>query len=244
MAEDITKFMNRLTINRLKFLPWYAHDMLPLSNCGMRIAYDKAVSLNMQINFAATALSRAYKKEQMDLFGEPSKNPLIERVMNLTYALLSYNSCLDFIWQVLYFYYNIDGIDFYSFRDYKDVEKCAQKVQGSKIKKIKECVKHLNPTLYVSLMHYERERTHITELSNAAKHRASFWVSGLDIKGYGNAEKRNRSITSIVTPPSVDIEDEIEILVLFNNETVKIEREIWDATKYRQALESWLSNPD
>lgn len=126
----------RLSMNKIKPLHWIHREILPIAKMGARIAYDILSAMHIQIVFAAHALVNAAQIEQIDMWGNVSKLPLLERTMFLQNAILTYNSLIDYTWQIIYFYYFCDENELLLCSDFSDIEIKAKSIKGQKIKEI------------------------------------------------------------------------------------------------------------
>ncbi|MBP1736938.1 MAG: hypothetical protein H6Q60_819 [Oscillospiraceae bacterium] len=235
------EFAKDTVINNYPQLNFIARELLAIADCGACIAYDKFWALHTQIIFGATECLAAYDLEQKDALGRQSDTPWFERTMHLQNAILSYNSCLDYMWQVIYFYYDIGNVKYLEFSDFSNIEEESSKI-GKKVsyKELKKAMALHNPLLLSAIESYQKKREHNNEMANMAKHRASFWAFGNSRTGTGativNTAGQEINITSITTPPTIDIDHEVELLTNFHKDTVEMEKTVYECCDFKSKL--------
>lgn len=241
--EDIHNFAKKLILYDKPPLTSFGVGLCPIADVGMAISYYKYLALIKQIRFAATSLANSYKTNQIDLWGNVSEYPIRERTMYLQDAFSYYNSCLDYIYIIIYFYYDIENKNA-SIKDQEDVIKLSQGVQGDVLSKIRNFLEHNNNIFFKMLDEYNIYRKPINQKTIDIKHRAGFWTCSDGLNTWGTASKTNGTaeinLTEIVTPKILDIEYEIDELKEFHNRTVEMQIKLCRLLDYPNQIKNKL----
>jgi len=241
-----SEICDRLLMNQIKPLNSFYREVLPIAKMGARISYDILSAMHIQIEFAAHALVNAAQIEQIDMWGNVSKFPLLERTMFLQNAILTYNSLIDYVRQIIYFYYFCDEDELLLCSDFSDIEKKAESLRGNKILEIDTQLSGKNSKLYKALKDYKSAKAHNKHLAEIIKHRAYFWVEGINMPTYGTATKNingvDVDITKIVTPPLINIDEEVENLIDLHNKSVYLEKQIYTELNFSKISKEWLES--
>lgn len=242
--EEIHNFAKELILYEKAPLTSFGLGISPLADIGIAISYYKYLALIKQIRFAATSLTNSYKTQQIDIWGKESMYPIEERTMYLQDAFSYYNSCIDYIYVILYFYYDIDNLN-NNIRNQEQVVKISENVKGSKLGERRTYLKKYHNDFYRFLDKYKKSREPINQKTIDIKHRAGFWVCSDGINVWGTATKRldekEVNLTEIVTPKVLDIEHEINELKVFHNETVELQIKLCELLNYPNQIRNKLN---
>jgi hypothetical protein len=129
----------------LKPLPGFEHSLLPLAGIGIAVSYFKAIALHSNILFAAESLMSAIKEEQRNWKDEISKFPMFERTMHLQNAIIIYNNCVDYVYQIIYFFLDVDGRA-ESAANHCDIDEITKKIGKDSYRSYNVRIYKKNPT--------------------------------------------------------------------------------------------------
>lgn len=158
-------------------------------------------------------------------------------------CILSYNSIEDYVYQMIWFAYELYGFDLDSNDAYKKaLKKCNFNSINKKLTDIKsneseELLKILKGYRLDPQIHYLRE-----ELSNNLKHRGSLQFDGLErtrISGYSKETKAGEVLfnSKWLTPLVVDIDETIDKLVEVHSKSILFVRNVIDYINYFESVD-------
>jgi len=194
-----------------------------LHDIGYGIAIDKFLELYSMIASARSALINAFEKfydSNIISWNSGYKGQLWMRFQYLKNAIIWYNSCEDYIYQIIWFAYDLYPRTINSEENYLfNLKKCCY---DRIIKKLDEVQ---NPTEDVKVLKMELENYRNDpdvyklreELANNIKHRANIQVQGLeDLRMMGVVTKdkdgKDAFNSDWIKPKLIDIDDTVELL--------------------------------
>lgn len=237
--SDKTNILDRLTHNNIRILNWFERGILPFTNpdnrAGIAISYFKIIALHNNIFYGAFSLKNAWSENVIDIHDNPSDSPIFYRSMHLQNAYVTYNSCIDYIYQILYFYYDLESC-VNEVRTHEEVLALEENIKPWKRDQFDKKIKTHNSNLYKAIKKFRQEIKGLNTKANIIKHDAGFWVEGNHIKTFGeasiNIDGENINLTDIITPRLNSISEEIEFLIKIHNSFVKIERVLFEELDY------------
>lgn len=242
-VDNETHMLSRLTFNKINILNWFERGILPLvaldNRLGIAISYFKIISLHNNILYGAFSLKNAWQKEAKDLYDEIASFPMFYRTMHLQNAFVTYNSCIDYVYQVLYFYYDLDSC-VNNVRTHKEVLDLEKQVKAYRRNSFDEIIKTHNLNVYKAIKVFRTEVKGLNTKANNIKHDAGFWIEGNHIETFGNASidinGENINLTNIITPRCSSISEDIEFLVHVHNSFVRFEKVLFEQLDFRGKL--------
>ncbi len=246
MEEDYERLPRSLNLKmfRISRIPFNFYEMLPLCGIGISESFNVFMAYHNQLYFASRFLVMSTEEKTED-----SNNDLMERYMYLQAAIVSYNSCLDYVYQIIYFYY-----DLFSLLDNKCIDSresiyiLSTKVKGRTLDRINIWLQSNPTTKYLANL-VEEYKTQMEALNNKAneiKHRGRYHIEGLTLKRSTMVKKvlngNELNITSIVTPEGVDFEYEIDYLIEIHNKSMDMQSDLFKFLDYSGQLKKFLKS--
>ncbi len=125
--DNIRVFARQLELMKLNNIDFLFYEMLPLCGVGTAVAFSRFLTLHKQMCLGSYALINSYKEDHPDLYGEKVEDSIWQRGMYLENAVLVYNSIADYIYDVLYFKYDLYKIiGNTSIKDKEDIFKVSK----------------------------------------------------------------------------------------------------------------------
>lgn len=233
----------RLNVNKITPLTFFEISILPLLGIGLASSYYKIIALHNNIYYAAYALVNAWKTDQRDLTGDISQFPMFERTMHLQNAYITYNNCVDYVYQVLFFYYDLDSC-VNKAKSYDDIVNFEECVKAKRRDEFDRKIKDKNSELYKAIKKFREEIKGLGSKANNIKHDAGFWIDGNHINTFGTTIKNiageEVNLSQIIIPPRYNISDEIEFLVNVHNEFIVLEKVLFEQLAYKAKIKEFL----
>ena len=240
-TEDTMPRSLNLKIFQLRRIPRTFYEMLPLCGIGVAESFNVFLAFHNQIYFAVRFLEKAAVPE--DEFDKQ----LIERYMYLQAAILAYNSSTDYIYQILYFYFELyREIHHTNIASRKDIIRLSENIKGDVLKQINEWLKKDSRTVdFLSeLNDFKKSLSRLRKNANEIKHRGRYHIEGLSLKRSSHVKKIIDSvelnITEITTPQGFNIEDEINYLIKVNKRIYEMQDKIYIFLDYQGQLDDFL----
>lgn len=244
LEQGSQSIMEKLKWNSIVFLDSFRRSMLPVLGVGVASSYHRLIALHSNLLFAAYALVNADRVEQKDIKGEASKFPMFERTMHLQNAFVTYNNCVDYIYQVLFFYYDLDSSIGSDVASYDDIVALERRVLARRYDEFDKKIKGINVELFDALRRFRDNTDGLNEKANEIKHRASYWIDGNHVTTFGAItiaiEGGLLDLSSIVTPPVYDVFEEIEFLIMVHNEFIKLEGVLFEQLAFGKKMNIFL----
>lgn len=224
--------------------------ILPLESLGAAIALNRYIALNSKVYFAATTLTQSFKSEHVDLWGDNVENPIFLRSMYFEQAIEAYNKVPDYIYQILYFNFDLyEKLDNKIIRNKKDVQNRAKSIAGrERLTKIRDEISEFGEKekLFISkFQEYFSTLGHTRNLANDIKHRGCIAIEGTHTS-WGKASKPINDVeinlTEIVEPEPINLEDEIAKLVSVHESTHEILQDLYKLCNFEQQLNRFLKS--
>lgn len=245
--QDEVDILKRLKFNTINHLNWFERGLLPLissdNRVGICISYFKIISLHNNIYYGAYSLKSSWEKEVRDLYNEISSSPIFFRTMHLQNAYVIYNSCVDYVYQVLYFYYDLDSC-IKEVNSHDELLKLEKNVKSYRRDHFDKEIKIYNLEIYDAIKEFRMEIKGLNKKANNIKHDAGYWIDGNHMQTIGSAsigvDGKKIDLTEIITPRLNDISEEIEFLIKVHNAFVKLEITLFEQLKYETRIKNFL----
>ncbi|ESU71174.1 hypothetical protein T260_15060 [Geobacillus thermopakistaniensis] len=221
-------------------------DMVAAHDIGYSIAMDKTYEIYELIASARFALINAYQKyfeSNILAFNNPYKAHLWLRSQYLKNSIVWYNSCEDYIYQVLWFGFELHRRKTYSpdwyesvLRDctYPNVKQSLEQVGTKEANDLLDMIKDYR---FDPQVKYMRDN-----LANNIKHRANLQFLGLERRRligteFFNADGSIYFTTDWIQPIVIDIDETVDLLKDIHGKLVNFTREIIDFMNFDQVFE-------
>jgi hypothetical protein len=221
-------------------------DMVAAHDIGYSIAMDKTYELYELIASARFALINAYQKyfeSNILAFNNPYKAHLWLRSQYLKNSIVWYNSCEDYIYQILWFGFELhkreaDSPHWYEnvLKDctYSNVKSSLEQVGTKEANNLLDMIKKYR---FDSQVKYMRDN-----LANNIKHRANLQFVGLERHRFMGADFFNPDgsihfTTDWIKPIVVDIDETVDLLKDIHHKLIKFTREIVDFMNFNEVFE-------
>lgn len=235
LKKDYNNFLNSLESHN-DFTKYHTLSIaLETYDPGYARAGDRIYALHELLMTAKYNLFNSYKKVHNDVPDQTDNYfpHLVRRSHYLKNAIVWYNSCQDYVFQLISLSYDLHGVEITSTEKYKlALRKCSYVTLRDKLKSIntensRKLLRIINEYGSNKDVKYLRE-----ELANNLKHHGNLGFKGIYVgKPVGYTERNNQ--TNEVTYSSewkesdiVDIDETIELLKRVHNLFVKHVREV------------------
>ncbi|PFK69358.1 hypothetical protein COJ21_22465 [Priestia megaterium] len=208
-------------------------------------AGDRLEALHELIFTAKFSLLNSYKKFYIDLFesNEDYEPHLLRRSHYLKNAIVWYNSCEDYILQIISFAYDLHGIDITSYKKYqKALEECKYGQIESKL----ENIDGENAEQLLSILNNYHSHPDVKylrrKLANNLKHHGNLHFEGLVNYKLGSYMERNHNTGKELYNSNwtgfhiVDIDETIEKLKTVHNLLVSCIRNVLEFIDFKACL--------
>jgi hypothetical protein len=239
MAISAMEIAKKLQISIPKDLAEIEIAFLKATRKGAFIAYKIIVNMHNQISNGAHALALAASNKLYDYRGDLAKQPEYFKDMYLQMAILSYNCCLDYVWECLYFYYNIGMVDFNKLTN-KNIEEQYMMVKDPIPKIIMNKLEGEYPDLFQTINEYKASRRHINDLAIRVKHHGRLNIEHqqlTDTSINGRSGRKETDLQKLFETEYLNREQEIMNLVEFHNQTYRLEIKLRNRLDFSTTLE-------
>lgn len=201
---------------------------------GYSIAMYKMSELYHVIASARFALIQAYEKfydSNIVLREQSYVAQTWTRSQFLKNSILWYNSCLDYICQILWFGFDMHGQNILDkIKSKTDFEKMLREVTLSevtkKLKGIKEVNQHAKDLLD-KLIKYQKESKCVNNYANAIKHRGNIGFKGIDSSSPISYENKVTGFDlEYIEPDILDIDETVERLARVHRKLISLAKYI------------------
>ena len=224
------------------------YEMLPLCEMGISISFSKFMALEQRMWVAAQNLVKAFKTDHKGLCNSETdySESFWERTMYIENAIISYNACLDYIYIILYFYYDFYRESEIPIKRAKDIDRISEGFELEQKKRLTQTLRKDSQTkkMIEDIEIYRKSSQKLRNNANNLKHRAGFWVCGFDYPRNTKVTKvingAEVDITMILTPKSHDLEKEIKYLVGIHNQLIRLVLELFYLLNYPRKIEQFL----
>lgn len=227
-------------------MDWALRDWSIAYDVGYSIAIEKFMELYKLIASARSSLINSFDKfydSSVIEWGSNYKAHIWMRGEYLKNSIVWYNSCEDYIYQILWFAYDMSGEKITSAEDYeKQLKKVCYKNIKSKLvennsNEAKELLKYIDEYRFDEEVRYLRDG-----LANNLKHRGHLTFRGIEdtrLMGFKKLDKEKNIIFSSewVEPKIVDIDETIELLKNVHVKLIKLARDIKDFINFDDMFE-------
>ena len=231
--KNLKEFSDRLKIIDLK--PLIKKHALPIFGVGNAIAFSKFIALNKRIMSGSYMLINAHNKKLKDPFGTNIKDPVWFRAMCLEFAFEAYTKVNDYIYQILYYNFELYKIlDKRQILKNTDVVELSKTINYDKKRLIRKLLKSKGESVnnFIKLLKsYQKYiyKYNITEIANDFKHRGAYSIRGTNIPRIKfEVKNQNIDINDILSESIIEMDIEIEKLVILHQETIKIVNELYN----------------
>jgi len=237
--KEYTRFIDRLELPNDFLVDINLREHSILQDIGYGIAFDKFIELYNLIASARSALINSFEKfydTNIISWESGYKGQLWMRFEYLKNSIIWYNSCEDYIYQIIWFAYDIYPYLINSKEKYlKNLKECSR----SKIIKTLTDIETVNPdakTLKERLNTYRKDQYVYyirEELANSFKHRANVQAKGLEntrLIGFSIKKKDGNDLFNSrwIEPELIDIDEVIEIVSRIHVKLIELGRFILD----------------
>jgi hypothetical protein len=245
--NDVQTFAKRLPLMVMNNISFQFYEMLPLCGIGPAIAFSRCLSLHRKIVTATHSLVSAYRLNHTDLWGKTIDDATFERSMYFEQAIEAYNKVIDYIYQIIYFNYELYGIvDEILIQSREDIIFASEKIKGNKLNKIDKWICNDKRTIAFStiFLEYKDYVESMRNLANDIKHRGCISVSGVAIQRRTKVTKNINGveidITDLVSEKVLDLDVEIEKLVEVHQQTFELQKAIFTLCDFHTQLKDFL----
>lgn len=237
-TEDIIPRSLCLQMFQLRRIPKNCYEMLPLCGIGVAESFNVFLAFHNQTYFASCFLRDAALPED-----EVDKQP-VERYKYLQAAILAYYSSTDYIYQIIYFYFELYGeIHHENILSRKDIIRLSKSIRGNVIEQIDAWLNKDERTADF-LKKFNDLKEFLSRLKENAieiKHRGRYHIEGLFLERSAHVKKIVHGVeldfTEITTPQCFDIEDEIDYLKEVHNRIYQMQDTIYRFLDYQGRLD-------
>lgn len=249
--ERLKEFTDKLSLIKFEELFSPINQCIAIESLGAAIALKRYIAVNIKVYFGAYALTKAYATKHQGLWKDYIKNPLLIRGMYFEQAIEAYNKVLDYIYQILYFNFELyEKLDRKSIKSKEDVKKLAESIKNKKkLARIKEKLLKSGEEAkcFISkLEQYKKDTQHTRNLANDIKHKGCFAIEGQFPSPWGIATKEidgeEVNLTEIVEPRLIKLDSEIAKLVVVHEKTYALLQDIYQLCNFRGKLEKLFNN--
>ncbi len=234
--KEKSKFVDRLELPEDLLIDWGLRDHSVIHDIGYSVAMDKYRDLYRLIASARSALINSFDKfyeSNIIQWGSDYKAQIWMRSEFLKNSIVWYNSCEDYIYQAIWFAFEMNGKEISSAEDYQEQLK---KVSYGSIKRkleSKDTIETRKLLSYIEDYRFKDENvSYMREnLANHLKHRGSLSFEGLEdnrIIGFKIEGKDDNIVFDVswIDPITIDIDEVIEKIALIHVELIKFARKI------------------
>ena len=240
------EFIEGLELPEDLFIEWGLRDHSIMHDIGYSIAIDKYRELYRLIASARSALINSFDKfyeSNIIQWGSHYKAHVWMRSEFLKNSIIWYNSCEDYIYQAIWFAFDMNENRISSAEDYHEqlrkvnYRSLKSKLEGKNTVEAKELLSYIEKYRFNDNVLYMRDN-----LANNLKHRGGLSFKGIEdnrILGFTIEDKDKNTLFNAdwVEPIKIDIDETIERMALIHIELINFAREIKDFIDFDNMFE-------
>lgn len=244
--EEKKKFVDKLELPDDLLIDWGLRDASIAHDRGYSIAMDKYRELYYLIASARNALINSFDKfyeSNIIQWGSDYKAHIWMRSEYLKNSIIWYNSCEDYIYQAIWFAFEMGGGKISSREDYeKQLKKVCYKSIKSKLEEqgtaeSKELLSYINDYRFDENVKYMRET-----LANNLKHRGNLNFMGIEdnrMLGFEIQDENKNMVFELswIEPLIIDIDETIGKMSQVHEELINFARKIKDFINFDEMFE-------